>query len=856
MQYLNSEYWNPQAEERSTGIDEMIKENLRKFTKTTEFNNKFFDGELPIDKIETNIGELIEEYCKQTEAYYLWEELKKLQCREYTDFIPTSGGWWRDDGTKVDYPDEEILFYDTETFVKSTWNMPIIATAIGIHNYIWLHPAIFGGTYHPQFLPLGPKVKLTVAHNARFDNSRVLEYTDPERIIYSVDTQSIAKRVIGLSDEQVKFNMKMQKIGVRSKLEEYGTKVGLSSIAKFFNLPQINKDTRDFFVEMESIEEVLPNLPQLIEYAKKDTYTLYSIFKKLYPIYEERINIVSIIAAIIRGSWKVPLSQDWQTWINKSNEAFLEKQNQIKEILCKIADKVYQEWLEFPELVESDIQLSTLDWTPKSEPSDKITVECRVNKYCINGIKTYTITKPSYPTWYYNHLKRINSSSTLTTKPVDYHILCRPYWNGKPVFHTNENKYHTEDGKLPHKKEGANVGSIINQDFQQYLGNKLTFKEPLASDLMELTHSVCYWMSARGRIEQVKYYYHDLTPWTYLDQAPNHTITGRAHSDTWSTVPKEPDPKKIGSEVKSLIQPPPGYKWIAFDQNAQEARIAAALNDAEIGWSCSSPLSWITYTGDKSKGTDIHTISRDAIKESLPDANIHRKGAKNCNYASFYFSGVKTNASTIRTMDPANITMDRAMVASKKMLDTLRGRKVGDRYIGGIASGYFNAILDIINQPNPRTPLLGNMCQPALEPSVVGNDYFTSRANQPIQGAGVDMMDIVTVTTNFMFNLHKLDARMVLSLHDEYGAISTPDDLPQTLFILQIAHMYGWAYLHWKLNIKDFPLASAWAQINVDSVYRTEPDMEIDTEVWNFGVEDGETYSMDRIMELMVNVKN
>lgn len=59
------------------------------------------------------------------------------------------------------------------------------------------------------------------------------------------------------------------------------------------------------------------------------------------------------------------------------------------------------------------------------------------------------------------------------------------------------------------------------------------------------------------------------------------TITRRAVEPTWLTA-SNARPDRVGSELKAMVQAPPGYVLVGADVDSQELWIAAVLGDAHF----------------------------------------------------------------------------------------------------------------------------------------------------------------------------------------------------------------------------------------------------------------------------------
>lgn len=139
------------------------------------------------------------------------------------------------------------------------------------------------------------------------------------------------------------------------------------------------------------------------------------------------------------------------------------------------------------------------------------------------------------------------------------------------------------------------------------------------------------------------------------------TVSRRAVEPLWLTA-SNADRNRLGSEIKALIQSPPGYCFVGADVDSQEMWIAALIGDASVGFqgvlsvlyayrlrdpvilrapqcdlncyliSGATPYGWMTLEGNKSDGTDLHT----KIAKIM---GITRNEAKILNYARLYGSG-------------------------------------------------------------------------------------------------------------------------------------------------------------------------------------------------------------------------
>ncbi|VDQ17853.1 unnamed protein product, partial [Trichobilharzia regenti] len=61
------------------------------------------------------------------------------------------------------------------------------------------------------------------------------------------------------------------------------------------------------------------------------------------------------------------------------------------------------------------------------------------------------------------------------------------------------------------------------------------------------------------------------------------TVSRRAVEPLWLTA-SNADENRLGSEIKAMIQSPPGYVFVGADVDSQEMWIASLIGDSSIGF--------------------------------------------------------------------------------------------------------------------------------------------------------------------------------------------------------------------------------------------------------------------------------
>ena len=232
--------------------------------------------------------------------------------------------------------------------------------------------------------------------------------------------------------------------------------------------------------------------------------------------------------------------------------------------------------------------------------------------------------------------------------------------------------------RLPHKDGKDNrVGNPLSKDFLDKIRDGIlsTKSGQLAEKVLSAAKSVSYWKSSQERIKSQMV--------VSVDQAnnisaeddqvlvsaivpmivPAGTLTRRAVERTWLTA-SNAKKDRIGSELKSMIQAPPGYSFVGADVDSQELWIAAVIGDAQFtGHHGSTALGWMTLQGSKAKGTDMHSVVAKSV-------GVTRDRAKILNYGRIYGAGVPFAKQLLMQFNPLLSEEQASKLASKMYLET------------------------------------------------------------------------------------------------------------------------------------------------------------------------------------------
>ncbi|XP_062606201.1 DNA polymerase subunit gamma-1-like, partial [Saccostrea cucullata] len=397
--------------------------------------------------------------------------------------------------------------------------------------------------------------------------------------------------------------------------------------------------------------------------------------------------------------------------------------------------------------------------------------------------------------------------------------------------------------KLPHKDgKGSNVGNPLSKDFLPLIETGV-LKSLLvtAETVLKLTKMCSYWQKNKDRIAgqmAVILNEEDLPDTITRDPSydvndsygaiiprviPAGTITRRAVEKTWMTA-SNAYVDRVGSEMKSMIQSPPGYHFVGADVDSQELWIAAIIGDSKYKIHGSTPFGWMTLQGNKNDKTDLHS-------KTAETAGITRDHAKILNYGRIYGAGQKF-AETLLMNFNHNLTPIEAAAKAKKLYETTKGRRKRDlrQWEGGTESVMFNMLESIAKSPSPKTPVLSASISKVLEPEVIGDEFMTSRINWVVQSSAVDYLHLMLVCMNWLCSQYDIDARFSISIHDEVRYLVSSKDRYRAVLALHITNLLTRCMFAHALGMNNLPQSVAFfSKVDIDQCLRKEVNLECRT---------------------------
>lgn len=378
--------------------------------------------------------------------------------------------------------------------------------------------------------------------------------------------------------------------------------------------------------------------------------------------------------------------------------------------------------------------------------------------------------------------------------------------------------------KVPHPKgTGENVGSIFSKEFiDDFKTGVAGSNLPEAKRAIEIAVATSYWTGTRKRVmdrifRAVKNPYGREALCTLPGILVHGTVTRRTVENLFAVMCST-KPQRIGTELKTRIEAPEGWKIISADYDAQEMNVAGIYADLwEGGYPGCSPLGFSVLSGSKEAGTDPHSSLAKQVGISRDEAKIQ-------NFQILYGAGLKAIQRQVLRNHPEKLPSEVKQL-SQTILSKKKGYVNGGIYEGGSDSGAFNMMEQIaIRSKSPQLPCLGTKISTALRPAAVGDDFKNGRTNWAIQASGAEILSITLTAVAWLAKEYKIPYRFIISIHDELHFMTPERYAEQFAVLFQIAHVYTWSLFHSKVGIPELPLSRAFfSSVAIDNRIRKSP---------------------------------
>lgn len=428
--------------------------------------------------------------------------------------------------------------------------------------------------------------------------------------------------------------------------------------------------------------------------------------------------------------------------------------------------------------------------------------------------------------------------------------------------------------KVPHPSgDKSNVGSPFSKSFLSLLENEVLQSQQddkgkeAAKNALEMNAQCSYWIGVRDRVAQQMVVWNGEAgtemgfdrdgesgfPTMSTDEQSSNpevtddkkglilpqvvsmgTVTRRAIEKTWLTA-SNAKKNRVGSELKAMVKAPAGWSIVGADVDSEELWICSVMGDAQFGFHGATAVGWMTLEGTKSLGTDLHSKTASILGTS-------RNQAKVFNYSRIYGAGINHAKQLLMKADP-NMSEEEAKKRAKDLYSKTKGMSspqsevFGNRrfWYGGTESYVFNKLEEIAISNQPKTPALDCGVTAALSRKYLpkktwddgrrSEDYMPSRINWVVQSSGVDYLHLLITSMEHLCKAYNIQARFMLSVHDEVRYLCKEEDTDRTALALQISNLWTRAMFSHKLQIDNLPQGCAFfALVDTDKVLRKEVD--------------------------------
>ncbi|MCJ1259150.1 DNA-directed DNA polymerase gamma mip1 [Lignoscripta atroalba] len=664
----------------------------------------------------------------------------------------------------------------------------------------------------------------------------------------------------------------------------------LRDVAKFHCDVTIDKAQRDQFGELDR-EGIRGKLDELLDYCAADVAITHRVYTKVFPGFVEVCpHPVSFGALRHLSSVILPVDKSWESYIANAEATYHRLTDAVEQRLVDLAHAALES-KDDSEKYERDDWLRQLDWSGQA---------IRMVKGKKKGDSPRPAArqkKPGMPQWYKELFSTNDADLALTVRTRIAPLLLRLSWDGfplvwsdkygwtfkvpiaeafmyadKPVVDcdmSDEQNLSLRDDtehryfKLPHKDgPQARCASPLAKGYLQYFDSGVLSSEyAYAKEALEMNASCSYWVSARDRIMSQMVVYEGDAVGTRSPQSssqlgyilpqiiPMGTITRRAVENTWLTA-SNAKANRVGSELKSIINAPPGYCFVGADVDSEELWIASVVGDAQFGLHGGNAIGFMTLEGNKAAGTDLHSKTAKIL-------GITRNDAKVFNYGRIYGAGLKFASTLLRQFNPSLTEKQTNTIACTLYKET-KGTKTSRKALsphsfwrGGTESFVFNKLEEFAEQERPRTPVLGAGITEALMRRYINKGGFmTSRINWAIQSSGVDYLHLLIISMDYLIKRYNLTARLAITVHDEIRYLVEKQDRYRTAMALQVANLWTRAMFSQQMGINDLPQSCAFfSAVDIDHVLRKEVDMDCVTPSHPAKIPHGESLDIWGLLE-------
>ena len=641
--------------------------------------------------------------------------------------------------------------------------------------------------------------QVIVGHNVPYDRSYFSESYRADDSNYYFDTMGAFIAVRGMSNQQIGA----YKSDYYSAWSEETASKGLASVYNFYTKKTLEKTTRDNIITMTP-KQMWVYMPQVLPYCLEDIMATHEVFTHVYPeLKMAQPSKTSFSGQMLLGQCWLPLStKRFPEYYNRAETVYNETMASVLEDI-RLAYEAFK--AEYGFIADEDIpqHLQWLDWT--------------------RGLSGKTKGQPKW-------LRTIKTEDVTMASRIAVAVLRMTYkglplyWEKHPTLKTESGKpcegWRTTEAFLDNFEDADKALSFLFSEKLAKAGwfdaGILDSTNPLLRETVAKVITCVNWTGLRSRVAAIRTESPEGFPVCVPAIVTTGTISRRAADSTWQCAPNAKK-GRIGTELKTMIEAPKGYKIVGADIDGQEAWIASLFSDTLMGYCGSSSFGLTMLVGIKSQKTDVHSVIATL-------AGIGRTLAKNIFYGMLYGLGAKGVFSYIRKSNAA-FTDSEVQEKTNYLIRMVKGVKRNGKWVDGLGSDSFNYMERLVSDAVPRTPVLGAALSLSLSTS--GKDFMTTKINWCIQSSGVDMRDILLTLCNYFFKKLNVKAKLLMPIHDEVRYLVPDSDVSGAAYALQLAHLYTRAIYIEAFGLDGIPQACAWfSGVDVDHVWRkvSSPD--------------------------------
>lgn len=309
-------------------------------------------------------------------------------------------GWTKYDSNgnaiPVPYPDENALIFDTENCMREG-SAPTMACAVGPNYwYSWCSKSLVTTKrivrqtkdesvpriYHDdEMITMEPEGsgehRIIIGHNVSFDRARIRnQYHLETTATRFLDTMSLHVCVSGVTSYQRAILKSSKPLDVEQEpWSAISSMNGLKDVYALYcsedeQASKMSKEERSMFVD-GTLADIQKNVQNLMTYCARDCVATFKVFKKLYPMFDERFPHPATLAGMLElGMAFLPVNSNWVRYINESNLIYNDFDIESKYLLAKRANQACR--LLHGDAYKMDLWLWDEDWSTQELKLNKI----------------------------------------------------------------------------------------------------------------------------------------------------------------------------------------------------------------------------------------------------------------------------------------------------------------------------------------------------------------------------------------------------------------------------------------------------------------------------------------------------